>query len=229
MTPKQLIMPKLRDVMTERERAEKLVYVISQMLDEKPTKENIRRTTDWLEGRFDMGANIDDKLLFRIEDKLMGKWEPIKVRSNPKMRDSFGPYNIYGKQAERISSEYRIPMRLDERGRKYIRVIYKGVWSDGYDYDYSISDYFDQRTGQYLGPDRFGVEPVWKDYPQWQEELEAEETNPIRPRKGESSRDFTARCMSEEKASFPKTKQRIAVCLSKSRKRNPVYDTGSDE
>ena len=53
--------------------------------------------------------------------------------------------------------------------------------------------------------------------------------NPLKPRKGESVRDFTSRCMSEEKASFPKTKQRIAVCLSKSRKHNPVYDTGSDE
>ena len=46
--------------------------------------------------------------------------------------------------------------------------------------------------------------------------------NPVTRRKGESPRDFTARCMSEEKASFPKTKQRIAVCLSKSRKRNPL-------
>jgi hypothetical protein len=53
--------------------------------------------------------------------------------------------------------------------------------------------------------------------------------NPVTRRKGESSREFTARCMSEEKMSFPKTKQRIAVCLSKSRKRNPAYDTGSDE
>ena len=53
--------------------------------------------------------------------------------------------------------------------------------------------------------------------------------NPVTRRKGETARDFTARCMSEEKMSFPKTKQRIAVCLSKSRKRNPDYDTGSDE
>jgi hypothetical protein len=53
--------------------------------------------------------------------------------------------------------------------------------------------------------------------------------NPVKRRKGESVRDFTSRCMSEEKASFPEPKQRIAVCLSKSRKRNPVYDTGSDE
>jgi len=53
--------------------------------------------------------------------------------------------------------------------------------------------------------------------------------NPVRPRKGEPSRAFISRCMSEEKMSFPEPKQRIAVCLSKSRKRNPVYDTGSDE
>lgn len=53
--------------------------------------------------------------------------------------------------------------------------------------------------------------------------------NPVKPRKGEKARAFVSRCMSEEKASFPEPKQRIAVCLSKSRKRNPVYDTGSDE
>lgn len=46
--------------------------------------------------------------------------------------------------------------------------------------------------------------------------------NPVKPRKGESSRDFVSRCMSEEKMSFPEPKQRIAVCLSKSRKRNPL-------
>jgi len=48
------------------------------------------------------------------------------------------------------------------------------------------------------------------------------ETNPVRPRRGESSRAFVSRCMSEEKKSFPAPKQRIAVCLSKSRKRNPL-------
>jgi len=51
--------------------------------------------------------------------------------------------------------------------------------------------------------------------------------NPVTRRKGESPRDFTARCMSEEKASFPKTKQRIAVCLSKARK-NPFNDRNLD-
>lgn len=53
--------------------------------------------------------------------------------------------------------------------------------------------------------------------------------NPYRPRKGEPSRAFIKRCMSDEKERFPDDLQRIAVCLSKSRKRNPVYDTGSDE
>ena len=66
-------------------------------------------------------------------------------------------------------------------------------------------------------------------YDSFRSMMNLDRTNPVKPRKGESARDFTARCMSEEKASFPKTKQRIAVCLSKSRKRNPVYDTGSDE
>jgi hypothetical protein len=51
--------------------------------------------------------------------------------------------------------------------------------------------------------------------------------NPVTRRKGETIRDFTSRCMSEEKASFPKTKQRIAVCLSKSRKRNPLESGAS--
>ena len=52
--------------------------------------------------------------------------------------------------------------------------------------------------------------------------------NPVRPRRGESSRDFVSRCMSEEKQSFPKQKQRIAVCLSKAR-RNPFPDRNADE
>lgn len=66
-------------------------------------------------------------------------------------------------------------------------------------------------------------------YDSFRQMMNLDRTNPLRPRKGESSRAFVSRCMSEEKASFPEPKQRIAVCLSKSRKRNPVYDTGSDE
>lgn len=52
--------------------------------------------------------------------------------------------------------------------------------------------------------------------------------NPVRPRRGESERDFISRCMSEEKMKFPKQKQRIAVCLSKAR-RNPFPDRNLDE
>ena len=51
--------------------------------------------------------------------------------------------------------------------------------------------------------------------------------NPLKPRKGESERKFVSRCMSEEKMSFPKQKQRIAVCLSKAQK-NPFNDRNLD-
>jgi len=81
----------------------------------------------------------------------------------------------------------------------------------------------------YLGNDiisgvvkQFGAEPRMIRHDQG-------ETNPYRPRKGEPSRAFIKRCMSDEKERFPDDLQRIAVCLSKSRKRNPAYDTGSDE
>ena len=53
------------------------------------------------------------------------------------------------------------------------------------------------------------------------------DTNPVRRHKGESERKFVSRCMSEEKMSFPKQKQRIAVCLSKARK-NPFNDRNLD-
>jgi hypothetical protein len=49
--------------------------------------------------------------------------------------------------------------------------------------------------------------------------------NPVKPRKGETEHKFVSRCMSEEKQSFPKLKQRIAVCLSKARK-NPYLQSG---
>jgi hypothetical protein len=52
-------------------------------------------------------------------------------------------------------------------------------------------------------------------------------TNPVKRHKGESERKFVSRCMSEEKKSFPKQKQRIAVCLSKARK-NPFNDRNLD-
>jgi hypothetical protein len=56
--------------------------------------------------------------------------------------------------------------------------------------------------------------------------LENYSKNPVKPRKGETERKFVSRCMSEEKQSFPKLKQRIAVCLSKARK-NPYLQSGA--
>jgi hypothetical protein len=50
--------------------------------------------------------------------------------------------------------------------------------------------------------------------------------NPVKPRKGEKAKAFVSRCMSEEKKSFPKVKQRIAICLSKARK-NPLLESGA--
>ena len=53
--------------------------------------------------------------------------------------------------------------------------------------------------------------------------------NPVKPRKGEKTKAFISRCMSEEKESFPAPKQRIAVCLSKSRaRRNPYLESGAE-
>jgi hypothetical protein len=45
--------------------------------------------------------------------------------------------------------------------------------------------------------------------------------------KARPSAEFMSRCMSEEHASFPQQKQRVAVCLSKSRRRNPL-ESGAD-
>jgi len=77
-------LPKLKKVMTERERAEKLVYVISEMMVKKPTGKNIKKATDYLEGRFDMGSDIDDALLFKVEEKLKGNLPILRrTKKNP--------------------------------------------------------------------------------------------------------------------------------------------------
>ena len=53
--------------------------------------------------------------------------------------------------------------------------------------------------------------------------------NPVKPRKGEKTKAIVSRCMSEEKKSFPKVKQRIAICLSKAQaRRNPFNDRNLD-
>lgn len=77
-------LPKLKKVMTEREKAEKLVYVISEMMAKKPTAKNIKQATDYLEGRFDMGSDIDDALLFKVEKKLKGNLPILRrTMTNP--------------------------------------------------------------------------------------------------------------------------------------------------
>jgi hypothetical protein len=59
--------------------------------------------------------------------------------------------------------------------------------------------------------------------------FELDGKNPVKPRKGEKTKAFVSRCMSEEKEKFPKQKQRIAVCLSKSQARkNPYLESGAD-
>lgn len=55
----------------------------------------------------------------------------------------------------------------------------------------------------------------------WWEGEDGFPSNPVKPRRGESERDFISRCMSEEKPQFPKQKQRLAVCFSKARP-NPL-------
>jgi len=90
---------------------------------------------------------------------------------------------------------------------------------DGTKYEFVRARYPDGRTdiGVYstAGDVTYG-------YRHWRKMMNLDRTNPVKPRRGESSRDFVSRCMGEEKMSFPEPKQRIAVCLSKSRKRNPL-------
>lgn len=50
--------------------------------------------------------------------------------------------------------------------------------------------------------------------------VDSRKINPVRPRTGETDREFVSRCMSAEKEKFPRQDQRVAVCLSKAR-RNP--------
>ena len=81
MKPTMLKMSKLPKLMTNRERAEMLVEVVTKILRLNKVKispVNIRKSVDWAEGRYDMGAEINDALLFKLEDKLKGKWSPIK-------------------------------------------------------------------------------------------------------------------------------------------------------
>lgn len=64
-------------------------------------------------------------------------------------------------------------------------------------------------------------------YDSFRQMMNLDRTNPLRPRKGEKTKAFVSRCMSEEKMSFPEPKQRIAVCLSKSRRRRNPLESGA--
>lgn len=129
-------------------------------------------------------------------------YEPVAKR-NPRHRED----PLYVKYLSLKSGEEPFMMQ----GSKY-----EYVWAE---YPGGIKD---------IGVYSYANDLVYS-YDSFRQMMNLDRTNPVRPRKGEKARAFISRCMSEEKASFPEPKQRIAVCLSKSRKRNPVYDTGSDE
>ena len=150
----------------------------------------------------------DDGAVYETLDSNITKNVPEKgkfPRKNPARRPKESP--LYVKYLSLKSDEEPFMMQ----GTKY-----QYVWAE---YPGGIKD---------IGVYSYANDLVYS-YDSFRQMMNLDRTNPVKPRKGESSRDFTARCMSEEKMSFPKTKQRIAVCLSKSRKRNPAYDTGSDE
>lgn len=131
-------------------------------------------------------------------------YEPVAKR-NPARRSDESP--LYVKYLSLKSGEEPFMMQ----GTKY-----EYVWAE---YPGGIKD---------IGVYSYANDLVYS-YDSFRKMMNLDRTNPLKRRKGESPRDFTSRCMSEEKMSFPEPKQRIAVCLSKSRKRNPVYETGSDE
>jgi len=150
----------------------------------------------------------DDGATYETLDSNITKNVPEKgkfPRKNPARRPKESP--LYVKYLSLMSGEEPFMMQ----GTKY-----EYVWAE---YPGGVKD---------IGVYSYANDLVYS-YDSFRQMMNLDRTNPLTRRKGESLSDFTSRCMSEEKASFPKTKQRIAVCLSKSRKRNPVYDTGSDE
>ena len=123
-------LPKLKKVMTERERAEKLVYVISEMMAKKPTPKNIIQATDYLEGRFDMGSDIDDALLFKVEEKLKGKLpflrktkknpaiiKPMKLKPGQRSRGYVEPVRLTQEEMKKRSAAHIEKMRAYRASR----------------------------------------------------------------------------------------------------------------
>ena len=129
-------------------------------------------------------------------------YEPVAKR-NPARRPKESP--LYVKYLSLKSDEEPFMMQ----GAKY-----EYVWAE---YPGGIKD---------IGVYSYANDLVYS-YDSFRSMMNLDRTNPVKPRKGESERKFVSRCMSEEKESFPKQKQRIAVCLSKARK-NPFNDRNLD-
>lgn len=125
------------------------------------------------------------------------------VANNPARRSDESP--LYVKYLSLKSGEEPFMMQ----GTKY-----EYVWAE---YPGGIKD---------IGVYSYANDLVYS-YDSFRQMMNLDRTNPVKPRKGESERKFVSRCMSEEKMSFPKQKQRIAVCLSKARK-NPFNDRNLD-
>jgi hypothetical protein len=156
------------------------------------------------------------------------------VGSPDKIINSSAKVNQITKRVEEILSkgrEKKNPARRPKESPLYVKYLSlmsgeEPFMMQGTKYEYVWAEY--PGGVKDIGVYSYANDLVYS-YDSFRKMMNLDRTNPLTRRKGESVRDFTSRCMSEEKASFPKTKQRIAVCLSKSRKRNPVYDTGSDE
>jgi len=76
---------------TVRERAEMLVDVLVYTMRKegrKPTPANIKYAKNWLEGRLDMDAIVDDQLMERVAGKLMGDRTPKKNPVKPRKGES---------------------------------------------------------------------------------------------------------------------------------------------
>ena len=128
-------------------------------------------------------------------------YKPVAKR-NPARRSDESP--LYVKYLSLKSGEEPFMMQ----GTKY-----EYVWAE---YPGGIKD---------IGVYSYANDLVYS-YDSFRQMMNLDRTNPVKPRKGESERKFVSRCMSEEKMSFPKQKQRIAVCLSKARK-NPLLESGA--
>lgn len=188
-----------------------MVLKIVANLDFEPSESAIDRAISYVEGLLNKSGD-----LFKIVsdpsrmDKVRAKVIEILVvgsvaKRNPARRSDESP--LYVKYLSLKSDEEPFMMQ----GSKY-----EYVWAE---YPGGIKD---------IGVYSYANDLVYS-YDSFRQMMNLDRANPVKPRKGEKTKAFVSRCMSEEKASFPEPKQRIAVCLSKSRKRNPVYDTGSDE